>query len=643
MSIVDYMGALKQGRKCYHDAVIKGQYPYLPALDPVLSYSEVASEVSLGIVDIPLSRIVGTKTEGRTNAFASNFMPLLPTDSEFSSKWAALYDYQVTEGIQDPIVVYEFMNQFYVLEGNKRVSVMKYLHAYSIHGNVTRLIPRKRDDSKENRLYYEFMDFYEVALNCDVWFSKEGSYRKLLKLMGKQPEEEWSENDHEVFNSAYSRFVQAFEKFGGDKLKMTCSDVFLMYVELFDYAVVSHQTEKEMLASLHKIEKEIQLADSGSPVELVKSPEEAEETARKPLLLNWLKAVEPEQLKLGFIHTKTAETSSWTYAHELGRMHLEEVYGGKLKTCAFDMANTPEQVETAIEKAVDSGCNMIFTTAAQMVGESVRAAVRHPDVKVYNCSIKMSYTSICTYYARMYEAKFLMGAIAAALSKTGKLGYIADYPIYGTMANINAFALGARMIDPEVKVYLEWSRTRNSDAGKRLVQEGIRFISGDDMITPQYASRAYGLYSRKDDGSLDNIATPILHWGKFYERMVQLICRGTDEKEVLKGKKAVNYWWGMSADVIDVICSKNMPHGTHRLIEFLRNSIRSGSFHPFDGLIYSQNGVIQCQEGRSLSPEEIITMDWLAENVIGRIPDFEELNDEAQGLVMLQKESSTEG
>ena len=92
----------------------------------------------------------------------------------------------------------------------------------------------------------------------------------------------------------------------------------------------------------------------------------------------------------------------------------------------------------------------------------------------------------------------------------------------------------------------------------------------------------------------------------------------------------------MSADVIDVICSKTMPHGTHRLIEFLKNSIRAGSFHPFDGVIYSQNGVVRCEEGKTLSPEEIITMDWLAENVVGRIPEYDELTEEARELVQLQ-------
>ena len=101
-------------------------------------------------------------------------------------------------------------------------------------------------------------------------------------------------------------------------------------------------------------------------------------------------------------------------------------------------------------------------------------------------------------------------------------------------------------------------------------------------------------------------------------------------------KKAVNYWWGLSADVIDVICTQNMPHGTHRLIEFLKNSIRAGSFEPFEGFIYSQSGNIECKDGERLSPQEIITMNWLAENVIGRIPEAEELTDDAQRLLQLQ-------
>lgn len=634
MAVKEYIAALKQGKQCYQSALIKGEYPYLPALDDILSYTEIVSTIDLGLMDIPLSKIVGTKTAGRSNAFANNFMPLLPDDSEFGMKWISLYRHQVEDGIQDPIVVYEFMNKFYVQEGNKRVSVMKHLNTYSITGNVTRMVPKKTDDP-ENRLYYEFLDFYQVAQNYDVWFSKEGSYKKLIQLMGKKDNEPWDEDERLHFHSAYIRFSKAFRTAAhGEKLDLSISDAFLVYIEIYGYDKVKEETDKEISQALQKIWNEIRLAAKGGQVELVQDPEKTKSSFLNRLIPTASLILEP--LKIAFIYTKTKDTSSWTYAHELGRLHLEQVLEGKIKTLVIENADTDAEVEAAIEQAISEGCNLIFTTAIQMVNQSVRSAIRHPKVKIFNCSIKMSYSSICTYFARMYESKFLLGAIAAALSRTDRLGYVADYPIYGTIANINAFALGARMINPYVSVYLEWAKSKGQDAKERLLQEGIVFISSHDMITPNAASREYGLYSIHEDGKLENLATPIWHWGKFYEKIVKNLSQLNSEANAQKGKKAVNYWWGMSADVIDVICSRNIPHGTHRLIEFLKKSICAGDFHPFDGLIYSQKGIIRCEKGETLNAEEIITMDWLAENVIGQIPEFEELTEEAQALVQLQ-------
>ncbi|MDE6749513.1 MAG: BMP family ABC transporter substrate-binding protein [Lachnospiraceae bacterium] len=633
MASSDYSTALKHGIRSYQNALSKGFYPYLPALDDIISYTEISAQVSLGLMDIPLSKIIGTKTAGRTNAFSYDFMPLLSETSEFGHKWASLYDHQVDDGIRDPIVVYEFMNQFYVQEGNKRVSVMKYLGTYSILGTVTRLVPKRTED-KQNRLYYEFMDFYEVSKSYDICFTKEGSYKKLLKLMKKTEGEVWNDEDRLLFHSTCITFEEAFRKAHGEKLDLTVSDAFLIYAEIYGYEQMTNETEHEMLPALQKIWKEIMLADKGSQVELIQNPEESKSSILNRLIPSG--GVAPESIKAAFIYTKTTKTSSWAYAHELGRMYIEQAFNGKIQTMAFDRADTDAEVDAAIEQAVALGCNLIFTTAPQMANQSLRSAIKHPKVRFYNCSVNLSYSSIHTYYARMYESKFLMGAIAAAVSKSDRLGYVADYPIYGTIANINAFALGARMINPYVKIYLEWANISGHDAKESLKQEGIVCISDSDMITPERASREYGLYAKNEDGSLENLATPIWHWGKFYELIINNICNGNTEADSQKGKKAVNYWWGMSADVIDVICSKDMPHGTHRLIEFLKTSIRAGSFQPFDGMIYSQNGIIQCKEGSRLEPEEIITMDWLAENVIGRIPEFEELTEEAQALLQLQ-------
>ena len=92
MALYDYSRALKAGKKRYQASLSKGEHPYLPVLDDILSYTDIVSEVDIGLVDIPLSRIVGTKTQGRTNAFAGNFMPLMEEHTEFAAKWAALFD-----------------------------------------------------------------------------------------------------------------------------------------------------------------------------------------------------------------------------------------------------------------------------------------------------------------------------------------------------------------------------------------------------------------------------------------------------------------------------------------------------------------------------------------------------------------------
>ena len=142
MSVQDYMSALKLGKKEYHACVNKGKYPYLPVMENMMEEKSIDSEVSLGIDQIPLRLVVGTCTAGRTNAFADNWMPILEWGSEFSAKWASLSDSQVNEGIRDPIKVYEYMNKFYVLEGNKRVSVLKYFKAVTVNAQVIRKIPK---------------------------------------------------------------------------------------------------------------------------------------------------------------------------------------------------------------------------------------------------------------------------------------------------------------------------------------------------------------------------------------------------------------------------------------------------------------------------------------------------------------------
>ena len=179
----------------------------------------------------------------------------------------------------------------------------------------------------------------------------------------------------------------------------------------------------------------------------------------------------------------------------------------------------------------------------------------------------------------------------------------------------------------------------------------ISYLSHQDMIVPRYASRRYGLYrfdsgfdsdpqtkdAKEDAGQASfNAATPLWNWGRFYEKIIESIMAGSWNGGDVSDAKALNYWWGLSAGMVDLIYTQNLSYATKRLVEFVRRGIETGTFHPFSGLLYSQSGIVQKDENRALSPEEIITMDWLAENVVGEIPDFDSLTEAAQAVVRLQ-------
>ena len=629
MSLEDYNKAHKLGKRDYQSRLMRGEKPTLEVLDDILPSKGSCSEVSLGLVQIPIDQIVGTKTEGRSNAFAGNFMPILDSRSEFGEKWTKLSIIHEAEGIRDPIKAYEYMNRFYVEEGNKRVSVLKYFGAVSIPGIVTRIIPPKTEE-KENKIYFEFLDFYEKTKINYIWFSQLGSFQRLLRAVKGNAEDLWDDDDRMLFSSQYNRFTAEYEANGGNKLSITPGDAFLAFIRLYGYQELENKTVREMKVLIIKSWEEFKLLEAGKEVTLKMEPSQEKKSILSRLIPTGMSGI-----KIGFIYTKTPMSSAWIYMHELGRMHIEQKFPDEVSTCCFENI-TEEIADTVLESAIQQGCKIIFTTSPSLAKASVKAAIAHPEVHILNCSLNTSHRYIRTYYARMHEAKFLMGAVAGAMAENDRITYVEDYPIYGSIANVNAFALGAKMVNPRAKIYLEWTSRKDTDVYESIRRVQPSCISGKDMVIPEEQSRLFGVYHVEGDRK-HNIAMPLVHWGKFYEKLIRNILDGTwkyDDKQ--PEKKAINYWWGMSSGVVDIICSNNLPIGTKRLVELLRKDIASDDFYPFAGVLYSQNGIITRDPLSRLTAEEIVTMDWLAENVIGSIPKKDELQEAARPVVKQQ-------
>ena len=628
MGELTYLEALRRGKKEQKKCLAQGRFPYLPVLDEILTHQNIVTEQNIGLVQIPLEHVVGTSTKGRTYAFAANFMPILDEKSEFAYKWEHLSEAQLTEGIRDPIKVYEFMNRFYVVEGNKRVSVLKFYGADKIAAHVTRKIPAPSEEL-DVKLYYEFMKFYEATGLNTIEFTRLGKANQMLESVGAPIP--WEDKTREDFRSVYFRFSKAYEMCGGKYLPITVGDAFAAFLKVYGYEKVLGMTQEEFSANVSKCWSEFVVLTEKNRVDLVLDPKEVSE---KRTLFSYFMPSSTKKFTVAFLYPKSKEESNWTYAHDLGRAYLEETFPEQIHTICVDHVNA-DNIEETLNDVIDKGANIIFEVGVEMMEPSLKIAMDHPEVTILNCSLNTPHKNIRTYYARMYEAKFISGMIAGAMTENDRIAYVADYPIYGMIANINAFALGAAMVNPRAKVYVDWSTRKDYDLDWFLSRNEIQYVSNQDMIRPINPTREYGLY-KYENGEATNMVMPIWNWGIYYEKLIQSILAGAYKTEDEGEAKALNYWWGMSAGVIDLIYSKHVPKGVQRLAEHMEYDISVGDVVPFFGEIRAQDGTVKNNAGEAMSPEDIMKMDYLVENVVGDIPTIDLLNEKAKPIVELK-------
>ena len=609
-----YQVALKRGLKEQRECISRGESPYPPILDELLDGLAVGATREMGEAEIPVERFVGMKSAGRTTAFSRSFLPLLPEGTEFHSKWTRLCaDHLSDTGIRDALVSYEYLGNFYVQEGNKRLSVLKFNGAPRIHTVFYRIMPEMSDDPRI-RAYFEFLDFYEHSKIYDIQFTQPGDYAKLTTCMGFTPDQDWTEKDRRRFRSGFHYFKKAYAQLGGEMPPMPPEEALLVWLQVHPYSDLTALRSAALKKSLQEMWEIIVAAADPDPVVRTEAPP----TEMKNGLLNLLKR---DHVNVAFVHQRTAETSAWTAAHDLGRQYLEDALGKSVTVRSYFNADTPEEAEAILDQAVAEHAEVIFTTTPQLVGPSLKASVRHPHVRFLNCSVHMPYSSVHTYYCRIYEAKFITGAIAGAIADSNRIGYVGSYPIYGVPASINAFALGALMTNPRAIVELKWSCLPGNPA-QEFIERGIYVVSNRDTPVGQRGHMAYGTYEMDSTGMCRPLGSPVWLWGKFYENVIRSIL---SETWSTRGICAVNDWWGLSSGVIDVELSKSLPSGVLALANILRQGLRDGTIDPFRSRIVTQSGRVINDGSRTLSADEILHMDWLCSNVVGSIPSYDEI------------------
>lgn len=621
--IEDYINAKKAGDRQFRQDVNKNRSPYLPVLDDLLTTEIAPNTEHVGFIEIPLSLVIGTKNAFRANSFASNFMPIADKNSEFAYKWASLFEYQIESGITDPVKAYEYMGLFYIEEGNKRVSVLKYLGSPSIYATVTRILPKK---TPETELYYEFLDFYRVAPIYEIQFTKKGSYQRLVRIMQMNLTDRWPDDLVRQLEGAFIRFSKVFYENGGHDLSFSAADAFLKYLSIYSFDSLLDIMGAKLENRVHNIWNEL-LVESNPTESMVLNQQPSFRSSIFSLFAGRPSYSEQRPLKIAFLFAGDPNESGWDKEHEDGRKYLQEAMNGIVETWSYTGCNNETDILSAVEDAAKKKAKVIFATSATHFNAMIRCATEHRNIIFFDCVINTTSNLVRTYYGRLFEVKYLLGILAAQLCDNHKIAYLTDYPIYGTIANLNAFALGAASIDPEVKVHVYWI---NDDWEKAVKEEGITIISGYDVTSPNSNTKEYGVF-KLQDGEITNYGSPVYNWGRFYEKIVTPIANGTFDYSI-NNDQSMFLWWGLSNDVLNIKVSKELSYYTRKTINIYRDLLKKEALSPFDGELRSQNMVIRKQKSGRLSNHKIIAMDWLNDNVVGKMPDYDNLDEHGKAL-----------
>lgn len=635
--LTEYLAARRSGQKEYASYISQGRNGYLPFLDGVLKNIDIVSEVSLGVVEIPLEKVKGTYTYLRSICFARNFAPLMAENTEFAEKWQKVHDIQMDEGLRDPIKVYEYLNWFYVVEGNKRVSVLRYLGVEYFPAEVMRLIPKYDENDRDIRMYYAFLDFYKQTGINEIWMTREEGFGELGALIRDYTPQsrllDQKDRYRYFLNAVYRSFRRVFRELGGEKLPISTGDAMLDFLKIHGVPDAYDIDELRPLLKRFLMEVESHATDE-TVIQTTPAPRQ------EPTFLSRL-TMRPrtERIRVGFAYANDNKTSSWAYSHELGRMHVESVLQDQVQTMTIHGLPESPDASTRIKELVDAGCEVVFTTSPPLLNATLKMAMEHPNVTFMNCSGWHSFKHVNTYFGRIHEPRFLCGIVAGIMSRSNLIGYVATFPTPDVLCGINAFALGARMVRPSALVSVEWTLKWDTARGvsqepmERLAVQGVDVICHHNTLANRNFAPEYGVYTitRDPAGTIvpdRYLAVPVWNWGIFYEKVLRSILSGAMRigADASSSSPIRNYWWGMDSGLLDFFYARNIiPRDTQKLLETLKNAIVSNAFNPFSGPVYDRSGMLRVEDGEVATHDEIVSMDWMAEGVLGDMPDITDL------------------
>ncbi|RLC47430.1 MAG: BMP family ABC transporter substrate-binding protein [Candidatus Cloacimonadota bacterium] len=334
-------------------------------------------------------------------------------------------------------------------------------------------------------------------------------------------------------------------------------------------------------------------------------------------------AAKGKNLKAGFVYVGPVGDAGWTKSHDDGRLAMEELDFVDESTY---VENVPEGAEATrvITELAESGCDMIFTTSFGYMDPTLEVAEKYPNVKFLHATGYKTAENATNYMGRMYESKYLAGIVAGNMSKSGKLGYVAPFPIPEVVRLINAFTLGAQSVNPDISVQVLWTNSwfdpvHEKEAANTMIADGCDIITqGTDSAGPQEAAEAAGIYSIGYDSDMSmfapkaHLTAPVWHWGIYYKDVATKIHNGTWTNDPI--------WWGIETGITGLSpYNEVVPQKVRDDVAKAKAAIIEND-NIFTGPLYDNQGNLRVEEGVALTDGEKLSIQWFVKGVNGKIP-----------------------
>jgi len=325
-------------------------------------------------------------------------------------------------------------------------------------------------------------------------------------------------------------------------------------------------------------------------------------------------------VKVGFVYVGAIGDFGWTYAHDHARLAMQEHFGDKVESTFVENVAEGPDAERVIRQLAASGHELIFTTSFGFMNPTIRVAKQFPKVKFEHATGYQTSPNVAVYNARFHQGRAICGTIAGHISETGKIGYVASFPIPEVVMGINAIALWARRVRRDATVTVIWVNSwydpgKEGDAAKAMIDQGIDIIcQHTDSPAPLQVAEQRGVHGFGQASDMKTFApraqlTAILDdWGPYYIRRVQAVMDGTWKTE--------NVWEGLKEGLVQMApYGDAVPADVRADAERVRQGLIDGSLHTFEGPIKNQAGELIVAAGERMDDGAMASMDWYVEGV----------------------------